>query len=181
MRWLYALYFCVVAVVTSLLIFRDPEMAASLRATKDLPFNHLILEGDLSEPAWRVGGASGPVQKAKFAGMYTTGEVRKGQMLHIFEVRAAPMPGPPHAGIRLLVTAEAAHITAGAVNARRKAKLCAGPDDVQEILATSVMCAPGLTDPCQAVVDLPADLLAKLGEKLKDGQAHIVPQASSCK
>jgi hypothetical protein len=181
MRWLYALYFFVVAVVTSLLIFRDPEMATSLRATKDLPFNHLILEGDLSDPAWRVGAATGPVQKAKFAGMYTTGEVRKGQVLHTFEVRAAPAPGPPQTGVRVLVTAEAAHVTAGGINARRKAKLCAGPDDVQEILVTSVMCAPGLTDPCLAVVDLPADLLAKIGEKLKDGQARIVPQASSCK
>lgn len=181
MRWLYILYFIIVAAVTSHLIFRDPEIATSLSATKDLPFNHLILEADVGESAWRVGSAMGPAKKTKFAGMYTTGETRKGQALHTFELLPAPMLGPPQAGIRVLATAKAADITAGAVNARRKAKLCAGPDDVQEILISSVLCVPGPKDPCQAVIDLPAELLTKVGEKLKDGQAHVVPQGSSCK
>jgi hypothetical protein len=181
MRWLYVLYFLVVAAVTVVLICRDPEMATSLTAQKAMPFNHLILDSDLGEPIWRVGRAQGPVNKDKFLGKYTPGDVREGQALHTYEVLAAPVLGPPQAGFRVLVTVKAAHVKSGAINARQKASLCAGPGDAREIAVVSVICMPGLKDPCQAVVDLSGELLEKFGDRLKDGRAEIVPVAPSCK
>ena len=150
-----------------------------LAANKALPFNHLILDGDLTEASWLKGQAV-PVDKSAFVGRYASGGIAARQLVRARELNSQPIVTPDKNAIVVVGSAKAADVRAG-LNAGIEAKLCIGQGSPHAVKTVAVICAPGVTEPCSAIAHVNSKLAATLAPDLVKGPVAILPaQTKTC-
>jgi hypothetical protein len=117
-------------------------------------------------------------KKAKFVGKYTSGTVGQRQLLHDSDFVDLPSLGPPDAGtLRVLLPVNADDIVSGKINAG--SLLCVGrPSPVKVV---TVICAPGIVVPCNAIVDLKVAEAANLTNDSAGGHNAAVSASTNNK
>lgn len=165
-------------VVSIAIARRDPPSDPALAANKTLPFNHLIVEDDLTEASWLRGLAT-PVDKAPFIGRYASGSIAKDQLLRARELNSQPILRPDTNAVRLVAAANSADVRSGKLNAQIDAKLCVDRLGPHPVKTMAVFCAQGIKEPCTAIADIDPKLAAMLAPRLVKGAIAILPASTA--
>jgi hypothetical protein len=122
-------------------------------------------------------GLREPKKLARFVGKYTHGLVGQGQFLHERELFSTPSLSASGANIHVLLPVKVDDVAQGKINAG--SGLCVGRPAA--VTVTTVICAPAIAAPCNAVIELPPAEAANLSEEIVSGRRSAAPASSDNK
>jgi hypothetical protein len=158
MWWLALIvYGLILAGGTWVIAHRTSAVEQALQAKRDMPFNHRIGPDDVTSAFWYAESlAPKGDAKASFAGRYTTGIVRAGQVIRATELAAVPILAPDRNKAALLVRVDRKAVSNGQVNAHVAVMVCAGAAEVaKSIMVSAVICPPAPDAACVAAIEAP--------------------------
>jgi hypothetical protein len=152
--------------------------STEVTAKRELPADHLIIAGDIETPR-DVSDEAISAMVAPYVGRYSAKLIPEKRVLTLTELTAVPLLEKNKGTSRVLFPVKAEHVASGEINAKRPAHLCVPAFPPIKVIVVTVLCAPGVRDPCSAVVDLPPGIPSGTSGKLNQGGGEILPPSTA--